>query len=91
VQLFGGFEFAFPWQEEVPMRWKQFLTPVKSMNSKQVREFMQQHPAEDVTIIDVRQPEEYQQEHLPGSKLIPLPELPQRITEIDPDKPAIVY
>lgn len=73
------------------MRWKQFLTPVKSMNSQQAREFMQQHSAEEFTILDVRQPEEYKQEHLPGSKLIPLPELSERLNEIDPDKPTIVY
>lgn len=73
------------------MRWKQFLTPVKSMNSQQAREFMRQHSAEEFTILDVRQPEEYKQEHLPGSKLIPLPELSERLNEIDPDKPTIVY
>ena len=73
------------------MRWKQFLTPVKSMNSKQAQEFMQQHPAEGFTILDVRQPEEYKEEHLPGSKLIPLPELSERLNEIDPEKPTLVY
>ena len=73
------------------MRWKQFLTPVKSMNSQQAREFMQQHPAEEFTILDVRQPEEYKKEHLPGSQLIPLPELSERLDEIDPNKPTIVY
>ncbi len=73
------------------MRWKQFLTPVKSMNSRQVREFMQQHAADDVTILDVRQPEEYREEHLPGAKLLPLPELSERLDEIDPAKPTIVY
>lgn len=73
------------------MRWKQFLTPVKSMNSQQIQEFMQQHSAEEFTLLDVRQPEEYKQEHLPGSKLIPLPELSERLNEIDPGKPTIVY
>ncbi len=73
------------------MRWKQFLTPVKSMNAQQIREFMQQHAADEFTILDVRQPEEYQQEHLPGAKLLPLPELSERLDEIDPAKPTIVY
>ena len=73
------------------MRWKQFLTPVKSMNSQQVRALLQQHAPDEVTILDVRQPEEYRQEHLPGAKLLPLPELSERLDEIDPDKPTVVY
>jgi rhodanese-related sulfurtransferase len=35
-------------------------------------------------IIDVRQPEEYAQGHIPGARLIPLDQLPQRVGELDP-------
>lgn len=73
------------------MRWKQFLTPVKSYDAARAREFMQNRSADSFTILDVRQPEEYKNGHLPGAKLIPLPELSDRLSEIDPQKPTLVY
>src|SRR5262249_38701539 len=39
-----------------------------------------------VLILDVRNPEEYQICRIPGSVLIPLPELPQRLGELDPNR-----
>jgi rhodanese-related sulfurtransferase/rubrerythrin len=50
------------------------------------------HTAGDAfTLLDVRQPEEYESEHLPGAKLIPLPELSGRLPELDAEKPTLVY
>ena len=73
------------------MRWKQFLTPVKSMNADQAREYMANQPLQDLTILDVRQPNEYEKGHIPGAKLIPLPELSERLAEVDPAKDTVVY
>jgi len=73
------------------MRWKQFLTPVKSIDADQARKYMADKPVEELTILDVRQPNEYEKGHIPGSKIIPLPELTERIDEIDPSKPTVVY
>ena len=56
------------------MRWKQFLTPVKSMDAVEARDTLAREGG-SFTLLDVRQPEEYEAEHLPGAKLIPLPEL----------------
>ncbi|MCX6525243.1 MAG: rhodanese-like domain-containing protein, partial [Actinobacteria bacterium] len=36
-------------------------------------------------LIDVRMPDEYQEAHVPGAILIPLPELPERLGEL-PDE-----
>lgn len=72
------------------MRWKQFLTPVKSMDPADARETLARRGGE-FTLLDVRQPEEYQEEHLPGAKLIPLPELTTRLSELDPSQPTLVY
>ena len=44
---------------------------------------------EDIEIIDVRQPEEYEKSHIEGAKLIPLGELSERINEIDWDKEVV--
>jgi len=41
-------------------------------------------------ILDVRQPEEWQQFHIPGATLIPLGELPQRLKEVPKDREVVV-
>jgi molybdopterin/thiamine biosynthesis adenylyltransferase/rhodanese-related sulfurtransferase len=46
---------------------------------------------EPVHILDVRNPEEYQICHIAGSKLLPLPSLPQRLSELDPDQEMVVH
>ena len=73
------------------MRWKQFFTPIQSIDAGQARQYMAEHPYDAFTILDVRQPNEYNSGHIPGAKLIPLPDLTERLAEIDPRKPAIVY
>lgn len=73
------------------MRWKQFLTPVKSLDADQARNFMENRDSDELTILDVRQPNEYESGHISGSKLIPLPDLTERLHEIDPKKPTVVY
>ena len=70
------------------MKWKQFFTPVTSINGHEARELAK---AEEVVYLDVRQPKEYEQGHLPGAKLIPVGELDQRLGELDPEKPTIIY
>lgn len=41
-------------------------------------------------ILDVRQPEEWQEYHIPGSTLIPLGELPDRLAEVPKDQTVVV-
>ncbi len=73
------------------MRWKQFFTPVKSMDAVQAKNYLADKPSDAYTILDVRQPGEYETGHIPGAKLIPLPDLNDRMAEIDTSKPTIVY
>jgi len=73
------------------MRWKQFFTPVKSIDAIQARDIITGKSPADLTILDVRQPGEYESGHIPGAKLIPMPELGARIGEIEQAKPTIVY
>lgn len=73
------------------MRWRQFLTPVKSMTPDQARDLVRDTPVEALTLLDVRQPKEYEEGHIPGAKLIPLPDLSERLHEIDPKKSTVVY
>lgn len=73
------------------MKWMQFFTPAKSVNFKETEKIITQNPVEQVTILDVRQPAEYKSSHIPGAVLIPLPELGDRLSELDPEKPTLVY
>jgi len=41
--------------------------------------------------VDVRTPKEYEEEHLPGARLIPVGELESRWKELDRNKPTITY
>lgn len=73
------------------MKWKQFLTPVKSMEVEKAKEYLSARDEGAVTLLDVRQPKEYAQGRIPGATLLPLPELLNRIGEVDSQKPVIVY
>lgn len=73
------------------MKWKQFLTPVSSIDGEEARKLTAEKEAGEVLYLDVRQPSEYEQGHLPGAKLIPIGELDKRLDELDPDQPTIIY
>ncbi len=73
------------------MKWKQFLTPVKNIDADEARSFMNRRPEGSYALLDVRQPKEYEREHLPGSLLIPIGQLADQIDRLDPEKPIIVY
>ena len=73
------------------MKWLQFLTPVKSKNVDETQKMIANRDPGDITVLDVRQPKEYNDSHIPGARLIPLPELSDRASELDPDKPTLVY
>lgn len=62
-----------------------------NISSEQVRSLIKKTPAEDVQLVDVRQPSEYNQEHIPGAILIPLKELPQRQNELNREIKTVVY
>lgn len=78
-------------KKENAMKWLQFLTPAKSTDFKETQEMIASARPDEIIILDVRQPNEYKQSHIPGATLIPLPELSNRLGEIDPEKPVLVY
>jgi rhodanese-related sulfurtransferase/rubrerythrin len=73
------------------MRWKQFFTPVQSFSAVEADDFLQGRDAGTYTLLDVRQPGEYEEGHLPGAKLVPLADLGRRMGELDRGRPTIVY
>jgi molybdopterin/thiamine biosynthesis adenylyltransferase/rhodanese-related sulfurtransferase/molybdopterin converting factor small subunit len=46
---------------------------------------------DDLKIVDVREPNEYQINRIPGSVLIPLGDVPKRYNELDPDDLIVVH
>jgi rhodanese-related sulfurtransferase len=68
-----------------------YFKPVSTWSAEKIREFLNQKSSGEYNLVDVRQPEEYQQGHLPGAQLISVGELPKQLAELDPSKPTIVY
>lgn len=68
-----------------------YFKPVETMTAEEVREFINKRGPEEYALVDVRQPKEYERSHLPGARLIPVAELPERLRELDPAKPTITY
>ena len=73
------------------MKWMQFFTPVSSITWEEANTLVADNPDGDVLLLDVRQPKEYEQGHMPGAKLIPIGDLEKRLAELDADKPTVVY
>ena len=62
-----------------------------TMTADEVRAFLESHRPGDYNLVDVRRPKEYERAHLPGALLVPLADLPDRLGELDPNKPTIAY
>jgi rhodanese-related sulfurtransferase/rubrerythrin len=70
---------------------RKLFSPVNSMDAEEAKQYMAKHRQDEYTILDVRQPGEYEDSHLPGARLMPLPQLPDTYKELDPEKPTIVH
>jgi rhodanese-related sulfurtransferase/rubrerythrin len=71
------------------------VTPGKVINiwQDQLRTYMATNHEDDYVLVDVREPEEYQAGHIPGAKLMPLPDFDVRVAELArlEDKNLIFY
>ncbi len=70
---------------------RDLFTSVNNMNTSQLQAFIDTNQEGTFTLLDVRQPAEYENARIPGSTLIPLPVLNDRLSELDPQKPIIAY
>jgi len=61
------------------------------MDTEQLQAFIKANKEGSFTLLDVRQPSEYENARIPGSQLMPLPGLTEQLRELDPDKPIIAY
>jgi rhodanese-related sulfurtransferase len=44
-----------------------------------------------VILLDVREPREYEEEHIPGAVLMPMSSLPDKMKELDPSRTIVAY
>lgn len=63
--------------------------PLASVSVAELREILKSDP--DATLVDVREPKEHKQAAIPGSVLIPLRELPERVHELEGQTPIYVH
>ncbi len=65
---------------------EQDLDEITALELKQRLDF-----GDDIQVIDVREPNEYEIARIPGTKLIPLGQIVNQMDEIDPSKETIVH
>jgi rhodanese-related sulfurtransferase len=73
------------------MKIKSLFKPVRNITADEAKAFLQEHREGSYTLLDVRQEGEYAGARIPGAKLIPLPELADRLGDLEPGKPVIAY
>lgn len=65
--------------------------PLKNISPEALRRYVQSHHEKDYLLVDVRQPEEYGRAHIPGARLMPLPELARSMDQLPGDKELVFY
>lgn len=68
-----------------------FFKPVKSVSTEELRRVLREAESDAYCLIDVRQPAEYEEKHIPGAKLVPLGELQTHLPKADASKLTYVY
>ncbi|UCE72517.1 MAG: rhodanese-like domain-containing protein [Nitrospiraceae bacterium] len=64
---------------------------VEGVSADEAKKILAEKSLDEVELIDVRQPQEFARGHLPGARLVPLPELANKSSLIDRSKKTILY
>ncbi len=64
---------------------------IESLSVEKAKEWVADKKEGEAVLLDVRQPEEYRTGHLPGALFIPLPNLIDKVGELDPEKAVLAY
>jgi sulfur-carrier protein adenylyltransferase/sulfurtransferase len=70
---------------------RKLFTPTGALEADQAKKYIEEHQEGTYTLLDVRQPWEYDEDHIPGAKLVPLGDLKEGTRDLDPVKPTLVY
>jgi hydroxyacylglutathione hydrolase len=71
--------------------WVTAGLPVEGLVQVPVHELNHRLPPRDFQLLDVRTPHEWDEGHLPGARYLFLGELPEKLGDLDRDKPVVVY
>jgi rhodanese-related sulfurtransferase/rubrerythrin len=63
----------------------------QNLTPDRLKRFMDSHTERRYQLVDVRQPDEYAAAHIPGARLMPLPELEARLYDLPDDQHLIFY
>jgi rhodanese-related sulfurtransferase/rubrerythrin len=70
---------------------RKLFTPTEALDADNAKQYLEGHKEGTYTLLDVRQPWEYEEDHIPGAKLVPLGDLKEGTQDLDPEKPTLVY
>ena len=73
------------------MQWNAIIPDTRALDAGAVRALIDDYPAGELQIIDVRQSHAFEEQRLPGAVNIPLSELLAGAHGLDKDKPTLVY
>lgn len=73
------------------MEWDSLFEKIVSLTTAEAKQYIESSATDAYQLIDVRQPEEYMKQHLPGSLLVPLNDLIEEKVVLDKTKPTLVY
>jgi len=73
------------------MNWNTIFTKEQTITPTEAKRLMGAGEGNEYQLLDVRQPKEYQQAHIPGAILIPLSDLTDNLSLLDRNNPVIVY
>jgi hydroxyacylglutathione hydrolase len=71
--------------------WVAAGLPVQGLAQLPVQELNQLLPSRHVQLLDVRTPHEWDKGYLPGARHLFLGELPEKLSDLNPDEPVVVY
>ena len=76
---------------EVEQVTRQYLKERGAMEAVDGEELLRRVRHGEVTILDVRPPEEFRAGHIPGALSVPLPDLKRRLAELPKDRDVVAY
>jgi hydroxyacylglutathione hydrolase len=90
-----GYENVTGYLAEDLAAWEALGLPVTSgdiedIHPEELQSLLESSQDDQPVVLDVREPWEFQQGHVPGAILIPLGQLANKVGELDPDRPVAV-
>lgn len=73
------------------MKVTDVFSPVKSINVNEAKKLIEEKKEGEVALVDVREPEEYKDGHLPGAQHVPLSSILEKLQDLDPLKTTVTY